>query len=125
MAAEVGLPIAQGIGVGIRNGEKGILNAADDVNNALLKQEKAFAKEYSNLDLTKDISARMTTSVQRLTVDDLNRATAAAVNGITTGSAVQTQSVIQIPIYLDSKQIAKATYDPLRGIARQRGELYG
>lgn len=125
MAAEVGLPIAQGIGVGIRNGEKGILNAADDVNSALLKQEKAFAKEYSNLELTKDISARMTTSVQRLTVDDLNRATAAAVNGITTGSAVQTQSVIQIPIYLDSKQIAKATYDPLRGIARQRGELYG
>lgn len=125
MATEVGLPIAQGIGVGIRNGEKGILNAADDVNNALLKQEKAFAKEYSNLDLTKDISARMTTSVQRLTVDDLNRATAAAVNGITTGSAVQTQSVIQIPIYLDSRQIAQATYDPLRGIARQRGETYG
>lgn len=125
MAAEVGLPIAQGIGVGIRNGEKGILNAADDVNNALLKQEKAFAKEYSNLNLTKDISARMTTSVQRLTVDDLNRATAAAVNGITTGTATQAQSLIEIPIYLDSKQIAKATYDPLRGIARQRGELYG
>lgn len=125
MATEVGLPMAQGIGVGIRNGEKSVLDAADDVNSALLKQEKAFAKEYSNLDLTKDISARMTTSVQRLTVDDLNRATAAAVNGITTGSAVQTQSVIQIPIYLDSRQIAQATYDPLRGIARQRGETYG
>lgn len=72
-----------------------------------------------------DVQARATASVDRATSSDLYKASAGMVNGITSAGAASSQQVIIIPVNIDRKQVAQVIYDPLKGIAKQRGEAYG
>lgn len=75
--------------------------------------------------VTKDIASVIPRGVTS-TVTDRNtlRAAEATVNGIAATGPLSTQTVI-VPIYLNGKQIAEATFDPLKQVARQRGVAFG
>lgn len=75
--------------------------------------------------VTKDIASVIPRGVTS-TVTDRNtlRAAEATVNGIAATGPLSTQTVI-VPVYLDGKQIAEATFDPLKQVARQRGVAFG
>lgn len=75
--------------------------------------------------VTKDIASVIPRGVTS-TVTDRNtlRAAEATVNGIAATGPLSTQTVI-VPVYLNGKQIAEATFDPLKQVARQRGVAFG
>ena len=51
-------------------------------------------------------------------------AAAATVNGMSAVGTASAQTII-IPINLNGKQIAEVVFDPLKGIAKQRGVALG
>lgn len=98
-ARRVGTPLAQGIGVGFEN-------AMRTVN--------------------RDMAATMLQPIERISRSDMFSAAAGAVNGMTAaGSTATASQTVVIPVNLNGKQIAEVVYDPLRGVAKQRGVAFG
>lgn len=91
----IGKPLAQGIEVGFLDQLAGIKNT----------MASAIMAPFS-----------------RITTNDLYGATAGMVNGIAaatpTGGGIP---IINVPVYLNKRQIAEAMYDPLKQVGKQRG----
>ena len=91
----IGKPLAQGIEVG-------------------------FFDQLSNIKNT--MASAIMAPLNRVTSADLYGATAGIVNGMAavapSGAGIP---VINVPVYLNSRQIAEAVYDPLRQVGKQRG----
>lgn len=91
----IGKPLAQGI-------EVGFLDQLASVKNSMAS---AIMAPFS-----------------RITTNDLYGATAGMVNGMAaaapTGGGIP---IINVPVYLNKRQIAEAMYDPLKQVGKQRG----
>ena len=78
-------------------------------------------------DASKDIEAAMLTPISRVNQQPIISAIEGAVNGINSAgdmrSAVGGQYVIQLVV--SGKQLAEVAFDPLRGVAKQRGVSFG
>lgn len=122
MRDQVGLMIAEGMAEGLKKGEKDIIDASDNINNKLLKNEELFAENYSK---KSGVISAMQTPSRRISRDDMYNAAAATVNGmVSSGTSMNTQTVI-IPVNLNGKQIAEVVFDPLKNVAKQRGVAFG
>lgn len=95
----------------------------NEIKNAISSTVKSAVSSTVSAALS-DVQARAAAAVDRATSSDLYKASAGMVNGITSAGAASSQQVI-IPVNIDGKQVAQVTYDPLKGIAKQRGEAYG
>lgn len=98
VAEKVGIPMGEGVAVGMLQGIKESRRAIDEA---------------------------IMSPINQVSADDIYNAAAGAVNGITAaGSASGTQTII-IPVNLNGKQIAEVIYDPLRQVGKQRGVAFG
>ena len=98
VAEMVGMPMGEGVAVGMLQGIKESRRAIDEA---------------------------IMSPINQVSADDIYNAAAGAVNGITAaGSASGTQTII-IPVNLNGKQIAEVIYDPLRQVGKQRGVAFG
>lgn len=95
----------------------------NEIKNAISSTVRSAVSSTISAALS-DVQARAAAAVDRATSSDLYKASAGMVNGITSAGAASSQQVI-IPVNIDGKQVAQVTYDPLKGIAKQRGEAYG
>lgn len=122
MRDQVGLMIAEGMAEGLKKGEKDIIDASDNINNKLLKNEELFAANYSK---KSGVISAMQTPSRRISREDMYNAASATVNGmVSSGASMNTQTVI-IPVNLNGKQIAEVVFDPLKNVAKQRGVAFG
>jgi hypothetical protein len=91
----IGKPLAQGIEVGFLDQLAGIKNT---------------------------MASAIMAPFNRVTTTDLYGATAGMVNGM--AAAAPTSGgipIINVPVYLNKRQIAEAMYDPLKQVGKQRG----
>lgn len=97
VAEMVGVPMGEGVAVGMMQGIKASRRAID---------------------------AAIMQPISQVRPDDVYNAAAGAVTGITSMGVATTQTII-IPINLNGKQIAEVIYDPLRQVGKQRGVAFG
>ena len=142
-----GLYLMQGVAQGVRDGRSGVINAIEAALWAAVEAAKAameisspsrvFAEiggymgdgigvgfDKAMLDVNQNIAAAMMRPLDRIRKDDMLNAAAATVNGMSAVGTASAQTVI-IPINLNGKQIAEVVFDPLKGIAKQRGVALG
>lgn len=144
---QAGLYLMQGVAQGVRDGRSGVINAIESALWAAVEAAKAameisspsrvFAEiggymgdgigvgfDKAMLDVNQNIAAAMMRPLDRIRKDDMLNAAAATVNGMSAVGTASAQTVI-IPINLNGKQIAEVVFDPLKGIAKQRGVALG
>lgn len=112
MEYEVGQMIGEGMAVGITQSKADVIKAMNSLNKAVLG---AAQTDYS-------LQANITTGIDRATNSSLLKATESAINSMQINGGGQT---VVIPIYLDGRQIAEATFNPLLNISKQRGVAFG
>lgn len=98
VAKMVGVPMGEGVAVGMMQG---------------IKDSRAA------------IDAAIMQPISRISTDDMYNAAAATVNGMAATSATMGTQTIIIPVNLNGKQIAEVVFDPLRQIGKQRGVALG
>ena len=97
VAEMVGVPMGEGVAVGMMQGIKASRRAID---------------------------AAIMQPISQVRPDDVYNAAAGAVTGITSMGGASTQTIV-IPVNLNGKQIAEVIYDPLRQVGKQRGVAFG
>ena len=97
VAEMVGVPMGEGVAVGMMQGIKESRRAID---------------------------AAIMQPISQVRPDDVYNAAAGAVTGITSMGGASTQTIV-IPVNLNGKQIAEVIYDPLRQVGKQRGVAFG
>lgn len=97
VAKMVGVPMGEGVAVGLMQGIKESRRAID---------------------------AAIMQPISQVRPDDVYNAAAGAVTGITSMGGASTQTIV-IPVNLNGKQIAEVIYDPLRQVGKQRGVAFG
>lgn len=98
VAEMVGIPMGEGVAVGMMQG---------------IKDSRAA------------IDAAIMQPISRVSPDDMYNAAAATVNGMAATNAAMSMQTIVIPVNLNGKQIAEVIYDPLRQVGKQRGVAFG
>ena len=118
MRDEVGVMIGEGMAEGIKNSIKTVKKSADTLSGA------AF-RELKNGIAIGDLSAKMTVGTQLATNDNVFKAIEGAVNGFSTVSANSGTQNFIIQLVTDGKTLAEVVFDPLKGVAKQRGVALG
>lgn len=73
----------------------------------------------------KAIETAMLQPINRINRDDMYNAAAATINGMAATGAVNGVQTVIIPVNLNGKQVAEIIFDPLKGVAKQRGVALG
>ncbi len=147
---DVGLQLMQGVAQGIRDGKSGVVNevrraleaaaeaarAAMDINSP----SKVFAEigDYMAQGIGVGFVEQMR-AVARQIADSIpvpespqisayQRASEATVNGIAAamqGGGVGDRIVVEVPVYLDGREVTRIVADHLPQVSKQRGVTYG
>lgn len=145
---QAGKSIMDGVAQGVADGQSGVVNAIKRALQAAVAAAKAAMKiaspskvfaeigrymgagigvgfEREMKIVNQDIAAAMLQPVSRISRDDMYNAAEATVNGMAANQTANTAQTIIIPVNLNGKQIAEVIFDPLRGVAKQRGVAFG
>lgn len=145
---QAGKSIMDGVAQGVADGQSGVVNAIKRALQAAVAAAKAAMKiaspskvfaeigkymgagvgvgfEREMKIVNQDIAAAMLKPVSRISRDDMYNAAEATVNGMAANQTANTAQTIIIPVNLNGKQIAEVIFDPLRGVAKQRGVAFG
>ena len=145
---QAGKSIMDGVAQGVADGQSGVVNAIKRALQAAVAAAKAAMKiaspskvfaeigkymgagvgvgfEREMKIVNQDIAAAMLKPVSRISRDDMYNAAEATVNGMAANQTANMAQTIIIPVNLNGKQIAEVIFDPLRGVAKQRGVAFG
>lgn len=145
---QAGKSIMDGVAQGVADGQSGVVNAIKRALQAAVAAAKAAMKiaspskvfaeigkymgagvgvgfEREMKIVNQDIAAAMLKPVNRINRDDMYNAAEATVNGMAANQTANMAQTIIIPVNLNGKQIAEVIFDPLRGVAKQRGVAFG
>ena len=115
MRDEVGTMLVQGMAKGVEKSKGTALKAMDDLQTQLLKTAESGL----------DVRSNMSIGIDRANNESLMKATEAVINSMNMTASNGMAQTISIPIYLDGRQIAEATFNPLKDISKQRGVAFG
>ena len=147
---DVGLQLMQGVAQGIRDGKSGVVNevrraleaaaeaarAAMDINSP----SKVFAEigDYMAQGIGVGFTEQMRAVARQIAdsipvpespqVSAYQRASEATVNGIAAamqGGGVSDRIVVEVPVYLDGREVTRIVADHLPQVSKQRGVTYG
>lgn len=147
---DVGLQLMQGVAQGIRDGKSGVVNevrraleaaaeaarAAMDINSP----SKVFAEigDYMAQGIGVGFVEQMRAVARQIAdsipvpespqVSAYQRASEATVNGIAAamqGGGVSDRIVVEVPVYLDGREVTRIVADHLPQVSKQRGVTYG
>lgn len=145
---QAGKSIMDGVAQGVADGQSGVVNAIKRALQAAVAAAKAAMKiaspskvfaeigkymgagvgvgfEREMKIVNQDIASAMLQPVSRISRDDMYNAAEATVNGMAANQTANMAQTIIIPVNLNGKQIAEVIFDPLRGVAKQRGVAFG
>lgn len=115
MRDEVGVMLVKGLANGITQAKGTALKAMNDLQTELLNTAESGI----------DVRSNMSLGIDRADNASLMKATEAVINGMNMTASSGMSQTIRIPVYLDGRQIAEATFDPLKDISKQRGVAFG